>query len=575
MDFTYYPYLIWYLAMFFFWMLAIHRQILFWLYLWQLKEYHLGRFLAHFETKKGEGLFLGPLYLAKLALAASYTLIFSGGKDVVFVAAVFALFFFEFIRAAAGIVKMNFLRPTVTKKSLLLLITSHFIVFGFGFVVFDSLLGEMDFGDFGFAALLLLLVDVLLSLIAGLVVLVLQPLTVWQKRKILNEASGKIASYSGLTVIGVAGSYGKSVVKEMLAHVLEQRFKVLKTQANQNTEIGVAQAIINDLKPEHQIFVCEIGAVHKGRIKQVGEIVNPKIGILTGINQQHLGVFGSQKNIIDGKYELLEILPENGIAILNWNSNLIREGFEGRKDRIRAKNIVFCGKDIFAQDIKATTDRLSFIVKKGEEKYNIDVNARGAFMVEPILLVICGALAAGMNFGETIEILNHTDFTPFNIKTNLPETGTLEDNSRDQDSGKSIGFNIIDSTYSSNPDSVAAHLDYLKLWPGKKVIIMPCLIELGKESKKIHYEIGKKIAQVCDLAIITTGDRFEEIKTGATAAGMNPENIILSEDLSTIKELIKNRLNTGDVILMEGRIAKNIISEISKIDYKDRNLQDA
>ena len=77
------------------------------------------------------------------------------------------------------------------------------------------------------------------------------------------------------------------------------------------------------------------------------------------------------------------------------------------------------------------------------------------------------------------------------------------------------GINIIDATYSANPDGVIAHLEYLKNFSGKKIIVMPCLIELGKASKEVHRRIGKKIAEVCDLAIITTKDRFKEIKEGS------------------------------------------------------------
>src|SRR3989338_7242095 len=76
------------------------------------------------------------------------------------------------------------------------------------------------------------------------------------------------------------------------------------------------------------------------------------------------------------------------------------------------------------------------------------------------------------------------------------------------------GLTIIDVTYSAIPDGVMAGLEYLRTFPGKKVIVMPCLIELGKASKGVHKRIGEKIAEVCDLAIITTRDRFEDIQEG-------------------------------------------------------------
>ena len=553
MEFWAYPYLIWYLAMFLFWMLAAHRQILFWLYLWQLKEYHSGRFLAHFETAKGKSIFINPLFLTKVGvLIFGYLYLMDSKEYLLSIVAIFLIFFAQAAVSLANIAKKNLLQPAITKKSLLLAAVSHILLFGAAILFFNVFLGEMSVPDFAAGALWLLLFDVLISLIVSAVVLILQPLTIWQKNKILKKAAAIVEKRPDLTVIGIVGSYGKSVTKELLAAILSERFKVLKTQANQNTEMGVALAIINDLKPEHQIFVCEIGAVHKGRIKQVAGIVKPKIGIITGINQQHLGVFGGQKNIIDGKFEILDALPKNGTAILNFNSRLVAESVERQK--IKKDNVILAGKDIWAGEIAAAIDRLRFVLNCKNEKIAIDINARGAFMVEPVLLAVSGAIAAGMALPEVARIINQTDFTPFNIifkrvRPFLDQKGpTLL---------KEI--DVFNSTYSANPDGVIAHLDYLKLHSGKKAIIMPCLIELGSASKEIHCQIGQKIAQVCDLAIIATGDCFEEIKKAAVGAGMEPNNIMLLEKSVEVKKMIESRLSDGDGVLLEGRLSESLI----------------
>ncbi|MBU4204770.1 hypothetical protein KKH26_01130, partial [Patescibacteria group bacterium] len=124
------------------------------------------------------------------------------------------------------------------------------------------------------------------------------------------------------------------------------------------------------------------------------------------------------------------------------------------------------------------------------------------------------------------------------------------------------GFDIIDSTYSANPAGVIADLEYLKLFSGKKVIVMPCLIELGKAAKEVHQKIGKKIAEVCDLAIITTKECFDSIKDGALENGMKKENIELINDANLISGKIKSFCKSNDTILLEGRISENIISKI-------------
>jgi UDP-N-acetylmuramoyl-tripeptide--D-alanyl-D-alanine ligase len=119
------------------------------------------------------------------------------------------------------------------------------------------------------------------------------------------------------------------------------------------------------------------------------------------------------------------------------------------------------------------------------------------------------------------------------------------------------GLNIIDATYSANPDGVISHLEYLKTLrqtQGKLVIIMPCLIELGKASKEVHKRIGQKIGEVCDLAIITTKDRFKEIRESAG------EKAIFLDNPKEIFEKIKNFCQRGDVILLESRVPNQLIS---------------
>jgi UDP-N-acetylmuramoyl-tripeptide--D-alanyl-D-alanine ligase len=563
MNFWAYPLLFHYLALFAFWMPAIHRQILFWLYLWQVKEYHLGRFLAHFETWKGKTLFFNPLYLSKIALLAFGIFYYFQSKKILLSLTLIAiLFVIQGLRALWGILRFNLVHPELTKKSLMLIAASHIVVFGLGLSVFNYFLGEMNWLDLFWAAICLLGMDILSPLLIGLTVLILQPLTDWQKKKIIKQAKDIIAGRPDLVVIGITGSYGKSGVKELLAHILAKKYKVVKTQANQNTEMGVSQTIIKKLKPVHQFFICEIGAVHKGKIKQTADIVKPKIGILTGINQQHLGVFGNQQNIIAGKFELLEALPENGTAVLNWNSKLIEDNFEHQKQKIKAKNIILVGKDIWASDIKINIEHLTLNIGYKGQKIQINTNARGAWMAETILLAISGALAAGMDFSDICQIISQIDFTPFNIKIKLLAWVKPTQTCVGLTHAKNKEITVIDSTYSANPDGVMGHLDYLKQWPNKKVIIMPCLIELGKESKSIHFEIGKKIAQTRDLAIIATKDRFKEIKTGALSAGMKTENIILCDKPKKIGELLQTRLAANDIILLEGRLPQPIIDLI-------------
>ncbi len=336
----------------------------------------------------------------------------------------------------------------------------------------------------------------------------LKPFIDIMRNRIIKRAKIKKDRFSNLLVIGITGSYGKTSTKEFLYTILSSKFsgKVLETKEHQNSEVGIAQCILDDLKQEHEIFIVEMGAYNRGGIKLLCDITKPKIGILTGINEQHMATFGSQENIIKGKYELIESLPADGIAFFNAKSKYYLELYQ--KTKIK--------KFLYGQEAK-------FL---GEEN-------------------ILGAMAVAKELGMTEEEISkvvakiENKFGGIQIKKGIN------------------GINIIDATYSANPDGVIAHLEYLKTFPGRKIIIMPCLIELGKASKEVHKRIGKKIAEVCDLAIITTEDRFKEIKETAGGKALlieNPKEIFKKIKSFLEGDLSSEALAKEDVVLLESRV---------------------
>ncbi len=410
--------------------LIFNKLFLFWLWLWQLKEYHWGRFRAHFETQA-----------VKKAVSSLW-------------------------------------RPKVPKFTIKTLAIIFYTLL-FEFVIFVRL-----------SYLSILLLIILAPVITALMVLLFQGVTIAWQNKILKKAKEKREKFKDLIVIGITGSYGKTSTKEFLATILSEKFKVLKTRKNINSEVGIAQTILKELTPEHEIFIAEVGAYNKGKIREVCAMLQPKIGILTGINEQHMSTFGTQENIVKAKYELIEALPENGLAIFNGNNKYCQKLYEK-----------------------------TFVVKKLVQAPS------DKFMAENVAMAQAAA-----------EALDVTSFAQ--IKTHLPVQKGIN------------GLNIIDSTYSANPDGVIAHLEYIKTLPGKKVIVMPCLIELGKAAKQVHQRIGERIAQICDLGIIMTQDYFEDLKQG--------ENIIFLKNPKQILEKIKNFSQPGDIILLEGRDAKKL-----------------
>lgn len=429
------------------------KLFLFWLWLWQLKEYHIGRFRAHFETQR----------IRKIA---------------------------------SSLWRLKY--PKFTKKIIIIFLAGALLAI---------------WRPFFFSGVLLIIFAPVFS---SLLILSFQIPTVLWRKTIISKARKKREKFENLTVIGITGSYGKTSTKEFLYTILAEKFgedKVLKTKEHQNSEVGISRCVLNDLKPEHRIFICEMAAYDKGGIKLLCEIVKPKIGIITGINEQHLATFGSMENLIsaEGGKELIESLPEDGTVFLN-------------------------GKNEFCRKIYQEIEKKKFLYgeKAGLLLENIDgakIAARELGLTEDEILRGCQKVK---NFLPGIEIKKGIN-----------------------------GVNIIDAIYSSNPDSVISHLNYLKTYKGRKAIIMPCLIELGKAAKEVHFRIGAKIGEVCDFAIITTGDYFRELQNGASSNGMSPEKIIFSGNSELIFEKIKTFQGSEDVILLEGRSPKNIIKNLT------------
>ncbi|UZE92908.1 MAG: UDP-N-acetylmuramoyl-tripeptide--D-alanyl-D-alanine ligase [Candidatus Nealsonbacteria bacterium] len=526
-----------YIILSFFWFFRQTKAILFWLYLWQLKEYHIGRFIDHFRTEKGKGILLNKLLILKIIL--TFFIYFYSSFSLLFSLLVMVLYSLETAKFFYDFLRKKIKKPVFTKKTIFLL----FVAFSFQtfyFLIYFSLRTFLVFR--------LLIFDILTPLTVSGIVLVFQPLAVLLRNQVIQRARKKREKFKNLLTIGITGSYGKTATKEFLALILSQKFRVLKTREHQNSEIGVSRSILDDLDESQQIFIAEMGAYNRGGIKLLCNIVKPKIGILTGINEQHLATFGSQQNIIRAKYELIESLPEEGTAIFNLNNEVIKNQKSKIKDyNPKLKKIRFCSTrektDIFAEDIKADKEYLSFKIssKDGDSAF-FKVNLMGVQNIENILLAVSCAKELGMNLEEIASA----------CKRIKPSQGGME-------LLKGIkGINIIDSTYSANPRGVISHLEYLKLWKGRKIIIMPCLIELAQASKRAHKEIGEKIAKTCNLAIITTKECFSEIKKTAIKNGMKKNDILFMEKAKEVIEKVKNFSEPEDIILLEGRISREI-----------------
>jgi len=498
------------------------KNFLFWTYLWQLKNYHIGRFLAHFSTYKGKKLIYNPLLKTILLIG-----LFLNSTISLFL--LILIYLIEF----SDLFRKKIILPQKTSKTLFL---SFLILFSFSlFLIFI-----FNF-DLLTLTISIILFDILTPLIVSLIILLFQPITVILRNRIINKAIKKRKSLENLLVIGITGSYGKSSTKEFLKTILSKEFDVIATEKNENSEMGISRCILNNLKEENEIFICEMGAYNRGGIKLLSKIALPKIGILTGINNQHLATFGSQENIIKTKFELIDSLPLEGLAVLNWDNQHIKDNFKSDISSIKYSAIE--ESDIYATEIMEDEEGISFKInsKKGES-YSLKTKIKGIQNVSNLLACVSVAKKLGMTFeeiGERIGTINNSK-----IK-------------------KVKNFDIIESTYSSNFNGIMAHLEEIKKWKGDKIIVMPCLIELGSEAKNTHYEIGRKIGEICDLAIITSKDYEKELKKGFNFSKKDNTLLFMENGIEIYKEVF-SRSKNDSVILLESRVPNSLIKKINE-----------
>jgi UDP-N-acetylmuramoyl-tripeptide--D-alanyl-D-alanine ligase len=386
--------------------------------------------------------------------------------------------------------------------------------------------------------LILLFLDLLLPIFVSFFVLFFQIPVIFWKYHLIKKATKKIENFPSLFSIGIVGSFGKTSTKEFLSTILNEKFSVLKTKENQNNEISISKLILNDLKKEHQIFVCEMGAYKKGEIKILTQMVKPKMAILTGVNFQHLALFGSMENLIsaEGGKEIVDFIDKDGLVIINGENEILRETFSSIKERkILVKEKGF--DSIKIEDLKVGKDYISFRISSLNFSSFLELPLVGRENIQNLLLAICAAQNLGMNLPQIISGLKKIDKESQRVKIKR---------------GKN-GVDILESTYSTNPDGILSHIEHLKLWQGKKIIVFVPLIELGKKAKEIHLEIGKKIGKICDLGIVVDRDYLKELQE--TSKG----KVLFLEKENEILNKLQPFFEKDNVILLEGRLPKRIL----------------
>jgi len=350
----------------------------------------------------------------------------------------------------------------------------------------------------------------------------------------LNEAREKLLAMKDLRKVGITGSYGKTSTKMILAAVLGEKYDTLATPGSFNTPMGVTRVVREQLSPIHQIFLCEMGAKQKGDIAELCELAHPTIGVLTAIGQQHLETFGSQQAIIDTKFELLESLPKDGLAIVNGDEPMITENLHRCPCRVLRYGLG-AENQHRAEDISYGPAGTEFTYCCGDIRESFRTPLLGRHMVINIL----AALALGSELGVDMN----------KMKRAIRRLPSIEHRLQLRSAGS---YNIIDDAFNSNPAGAAAALEVLSSFRGgKKIVVTPGMVELGEQEHELNHRLGQQLAEVCDHIILVGKKHSLPLQEGVASADFPKERLYVAADLNDARAHLSRIVAAGDVVLFE------------------------
>ena len=335
-----------------------------------------------------------------------------------------------------------------------------------------------------------------------------------------------------IPVVGITGSVGKTSTKEMVAAVLEQKYRVLKTEGNFNNEIGLPLTIFR-IREDHEAAALEMGISDFGEMTRLGRMAKPNICVFTNIGLCHLENLKDRDGILRAKTEMLKEAQPGAQVILNGDDDKLITLKESRTPKP-----CFFGLDpscdLYASDIEnlgLDGTRCTFVTKSG--KFQAHIPIPGRHMVYNALAGTAVGLALNLTLDEIkagIESL-----LPVSGRNNLIHTPK---------------WDILDDCYNANPVSMCASLDVLSCALGRKVAILGDMGELGENEKLLHYNVGCHAADAGIDAVFLTGELSKEIARGIEAK--NPG--LTFRHFDTKQELLDTLLlllSKGDSILVK------------------------
>ncbi len=352
------------------------------------------------------------------------------------------------------------------------------------------------------------------------------------------DALYKIASlkrdYYKIPVIAITGSVGKTSTKDIVANVVSQKYKTLKTIGNNNNNIGLPFTILQ--LQEEEAMILEMGMNHFGEIKLLTQIAKPDICIITNIGTSHIGNLGSRENILQAKLEILEG-SKNPVVILNNDNDLLHQWVkENREKRPIFTYGIQEKSDLNAKNIKLKEDSSEFTCEIEQKEVKIEVPVGGEHFVLNALCAAC----VGKTLKIEVEKIKQGIET-FELTKKRMDIITLENNVK-----------IINDAYNASLESIHASLKYMsELKSNRKIAVLGDILELGEYAKELHEKVGEEVVKNNVDILLVTGEKSKEIAKKAKQKGMPEEKIYECKNKEEIIEKLKEIMKPEDVILIK------------------------
>ncbi|MBR6030026.1 MAG: UDP-N-acetylmuramoyl-tripeptide--D-alanyl-D-alanine ligase [Clostridia bacterium] len=375
-------------------------------------------------------------------------------------------------------------------------------------------------------------------------------LAAWPVEKLINElyfrdAQKILASRPDLIRVGITGSYGKTSVKFILGAMLSEKYQTLVTPASFNTPMGLTRVIRTQLRPGHQVFVAEMGARHRGDIRELCRLVHPTYGLLTSVGPQHLDTFRNIENIRETKYDLIRALPTDGCAFFPDDGGICAELYD-RTDKPKRLVSLNRGKaghtpDVWAEGIRVSDRGSSFRLCTPSGSVACETRLLGSHNIGNLLLAASAALTMGVSLEQIRRAVRRLEPVEHRLQL-LNQPG---------------GITVIDDAFNSNPKSCMAALEVLAGMGGRRILITPGLVELGEKEAEYNRSFGEAMKGCCDTVILVGEKHTAPIREGLEKTGFDPAQIHVTADLNAATALMRSIVRPGDTVMFENDLPDN------------------